>query len=347
MRRPNFMPELKEMRPFRYWCQQVLPLVYDDSLGYYELLNKVVDYINNMTKDVASLGESYQKLEEYVNSHLDTQYIKTLVDDELDKMVEDGTFDEIVQSALDSKFNAYAETINGIIAEQNNTIKTRMNAQDNTINTRLNAQDNTIDTRLTAQDDRITAQSTTISGQQSSINTLNTSVTNLTNTTNTHTQDISDLDSEVSTISSTLDNQGTDISSLQTSLSNALNSINGNTAAIAGINNFITNSVVTLPHLTASTVGGETAFTKASMVAWLRYVVSHYASEITSKPFMGKYSSTNTQLFVGFAYSMNDLVDGLPKYSYFITWNNQYTYLFGTYNGVPYFKQSAGFTDKA
>lgn len=39
------MPELKE---FRFWCQSVLPVVYDDSLSYYEVLCKCVDYINNL-----------------------------------------------------------------------------------------------------------------------------------------------------------------------------------------------------------------------------------------------------------------------------------------------------------
>lgn len=33
---------------FRFWCQKVLPLVYDDSLSYYEVLCKVIDYINHI-----------------------------------------------------------------------------------------------------------------------------------------------------------------------------------------------------------------------------------------------------------------------------------------------------------
>lgn len=33
---------------FRHWCYKVLPLVYDDSLSYYEVLCKVVDYINDL-----------------------------------------------------------------------------------------------------------------------------------------------------------------------------------------------------------------------------------------------------------------------------------------------------------
>lgn len=32
------------------WCQKILPLVYDDSLSYYEMLCKVRDYINELIK---------------------------------------------------------------------------------------------------------------------------------------------------------------------------------------------------------------------------------------------------------------------------------------------------------
>ena len=37
---------------FRGWCQKVLPLVYDDSLSYYELLCKMIKYI----KDAIDIG---------------------------------------------------------------------------------------------------------------------------------------------------------------------------------------------------------------------------------------------------------------------------------------------------
>ena len=33
---------------FRAWCQTVIPLVYDNSLSYYELLCKVIDYLNKV-----------------------------------------------------------------------------------------------------------------------------------------------------------------------------------------------------------------------------------------------------------------------------------------------------------
>ena len=64
--------------PFRFWCQKVLPLVYDDSISYYELLNKVVVYLNNTIADVGNceynieqLLGSFNALQEYMN---DIQY---------------------------------------------------------------------------------------------------------------------------------------------------------------------------------------------------------------------------------------------------------------------------------
>ena len=53
---------MNDLRPFRFWCQKVLPLVYDDSLSYYELLCKVVDYLNKTMEIVNKLRENCQAL---------------------------------------------------------------------------------------------------------------------------------------------------------------------------------------------------------------------------------------------------------------------------------------------
>ena len=46
--------EYHNQSKLRFWCQMVLPLVYDDSLSYMELLNKVVSYLNNCIQDVGN-----------------------------------------------------------------------------------------------------------------------------------------------------------------------------------------------------------------------------------------------------------------------------------------------------
>ena len=38
----------KELKPMKFWSQKILPLVYDDSLSYYEVLCKVVNKINEI-----------------------------------------------------------------------------------------------------------------------------------------------------------------------------------------------------------------------------------------------------------------------------------------------------------
>lgn len=55
--------EYSKYKPFRFWCQKVLPLVYDDSLSYYEVLNKVVDYLNNVIKYVNALGTAIESID--------------------------------------------------------------------------------------------------------------------------------------------------------------------------------------------------------------------------------------------------------------------------------------------
>ena len=47
---------------FNFWCYSVLPLVYDNSLTYYEMVCKLIDYVNDMREDevaLAKLVESY------------------------------------------------------------------------------------------------------------------------------------------------------------------------------------------------------------------------------------------------------------------------------------------------
>ena len=41
-------PHIAGIQHFRFWCQKVLPAVYDDSLSYYELLCKVIEKLNEL-----------------------------------------------------------------------------------------------------------------------------------------------------------------------------------------------------------------------------------------------------------------------------------------------------------
>ena len=41
---------------FRVWCQKVLPLVYDDSLSYYEVLCKLLGYLEHVMQDLDTMS---------------------------------------------------------------------------------------------------------------------------------------------------------------------------------------------------------------------------------------------------------------------------------------------------
>ena len=99
---PTREPQIP-LQPFRYWCQKVLPLVYDDSLSYYELLCKVVDYLNktmedvtNMDTDMTNLYNAYNELQSYVNSYFSTLDVQEEINNKLDVMATDGTLSNII-----------------------------------------------------------------------------------------------------------------------------------------------------------------------------------------------------------------------------------------------------------
>ena len=71
-----------QLGPFRFWCQRVLPAVYDDELSYYEVLcivrdklNDVINILNQQGENVNGLIELYNELNERVTA------LETEVDD--------------------------------------------------------------------------------------------------------------------------------------------------------------------------------------------------------------------------------------------------------------------------
>lgn len=56
-----------ELKHFKYWCYKVLPLVYDDSLSYYEVLCKCVAYINGLIDDNKAQGDTLNSLQSAID----------------------------------------------------------------------------------------------------------------------------------------------------------------------------------------------------------------------------------------------------------------------------------------
>lgn len=77
----------------RYWCYKVLPLVYDDSLSYYEILCKVVDKLNEVVELSDSFSAQYEDVKKAIEDlqkqidAIDTTFIKELVESYIGKMI--------------------------------------------------------------------------------------------------------------------------------------------------------------------------------------------------------------------------------------------------------------------
>lgn len=116
----NFTPTqtaIADLRPFRMWCQKVLPAIYDESLSYYELLCKVVNYLNTNIDDINTLNDNvnniydaYVLLQDYVNSFFD-QNFPELVSAKLDEMAEDGTLTDLITPYIDPIIEAQNDAI--------------------------------------------------------------------------------------------------------------------------------------------------------------------------------------------------------------------------------------------
>ena len=85
--------DVKPLNHFRFWCQKVLPLVYDDSLSYYEILCKVVKYINDLIDQDKVLGDelasqkaALQEVQDWI-ANFDTSYLEQLIQKYIANMI--------------------------------------------------------------------------------------------------------------------------------------------------------------------------------------------------------------------------------------------------------------------
>lgn len=117
----NFTPQLgdyKTLQPFRYWCQKVLPLVYDDSLSYYELLCKVVDYLNKTMEDVetlhgdvTNLHTAYVELQGYVNNYFASLDVQQEINNKLNQMAISGELTNLLEPFFTNLQNNISDLI--------------------------------------------------------------------------------------------------------------------------------------------------------------------------------------------------------------------------------------------
>ena len=103
------MNSITRIPKFRRCVLQNFPFIEQDfdALTDYELLCKVVEYLNKVidsqnevTEQTAQLVSAFNTLQSYVDTYFDNLDVQEEVNKKLDQMVEDGTLDSIVQKVL-------------------------------------------------------------------------------------------------------------------------------------------------------------------------------------------------------------------------------------------------------
>ena len=126
----------KNLKPFKLFALKNFPFIEADfdAITNYELLCKIVEYLNNVIasqnetmENVQNLSNAFNQLYNYVHDYFDTLDVQEEINNKLDEMVEEGTLQEIIADYLNSKavfgFNTVADLleatnlINGSYAE--------------------------------------------------------------------------------------------------------------------------------------------------------------------------------------------------------------------------------------
>lgn len=110
---------------FKFWCQKVLPTIYDDSLSYYEAICKMATYLNATIDQVNEFQKMIDALPETIlNSEKFQKMVQDAVDGKIDALY------KVVQDALDA-FEREQDAFEKQVNESNAAFKQQVNA-DNT-----------------------------------------------------------------------------------------------------------------------------------------------------------------------------------------------------------------------
>lgn len=164
----NFDPILKKYDgiPYlRFWCQKVLPAVYDQSLSYYEVLcklaaflNKMVEELEKMQDNIDALHKAYKDLQDWVNTEI--ARFEAHMEQHFDDLTRElwNRFEEYknnTNTTLQQWFNNYAtNTTNNLNKKFNdfvNNANTRIDQMFNTYTSSTNNEFNTWKTDFTNQ----------------------------------------------------------------------------------------------------------------------------------------------------------------------------------------------------
>ena len=127
--------------PFVTFVTSAVPMVFDNSLSYYEALcalwkwlqDDVVNVINNNATVTEDYIQLTNEMKEYMDNYFDNLDVQAEINNKLDEMAEDGTLTRIIKNYVDPIQEAFEAEING----EFNTYKDEVEAELGTMNTKI------------------------------------------------------------------------------------------------------------------------------------------------------------------------------------------------------------------
>ena len=188
----NFDPILKKYDgiPYlRFWCQKVLPAVYDQSLSYYEVLCKLAAFLNKMLEElekmqdnIDALHKAYKDLQDWVNAEI--ARFEAHMEQHFDDLTQElwNRFEEYknnTNTTLQQWFNNYATNTTNNLNKKFNDFVTNANTRiDQMFNTYTSSTNNEFNTWKTDFTNQYNQWKDEVNGQISSINSNISSLTN-------------------------------------------------------------------------------------------------------------------------------------------------------------------------
>lgn len=114
------------IKPLNFWVQKVIPLVYDDSLSYYEVLSKVADKLNELIEIVNVQGEG-------IYGYIDEQMAAFRTEWAAENAAQYAAFTQKVEgdiASLSSTINSNNEIINGRITALQTSVNSQLSKQE-------------------------------------------------------------------------------------------------------------------------------------------------------------------------------------------------------------------------
>ena len=111
--------DYKKLTPFKWYVLQNFPFIDEDfdAITNYQLfcklgeeINKVINSQNLVGEQVENLTNAFNDLKEYVENYISHLDIQTDVDNKIDEMVTDGTFDTIINQEIFGELNEQVST---------------------------------------------------------------------------------------------------------------------------------------------------------------------------------------------------------------------------------------------